>query len=571
LQGKNGKLFYQEAQESFSVGDAKWVSVVQGKLVTVTGAYSEFISIPAVGVDLSDIKVELGSEEVLQVSADSAESHFGVCGVESGVPLKSVQIPGFIRSLGSIVKVKFTFGNSASGVQLDVSGTGAVPVYYRGEPVLSSFIVQGGVYDFIYDGENWNVSGQSVGAVEVVNGTIKPYGGFYVFYYNGALYVKIFKGPHVIVSSQYRVTFRVSDGVAGNLGVRQFKGYQDSFTFADGKPATLLVQNEDPIVGGVDEPLFYELVAELRRKFFVTTNVASVPEYRTWFLSQPEVFDCLVESDMIRSAASNQTEVSGMVVVYLMRAYLDSSGKRQFEAIVPAVGSNLMRELDKVRDIAPIKFDLYESVYNYYVVQFQSSTDNGKFVEDAKALVSRFYSDVGFIRALNVSLFESFDVSVLSQALVGLYSVTGLHIIPYHFREYEREVFYNTEYLSEEVNGTFWVITAYLGEEAGAGYYEFYGHREGADVNKPPVLLQTFRELLTVDGSVDIYWEDVDSRTYLVGMRSSGRRVLINQAYIPEGVSFVRCFWPIADRGIMPVGVMHGARMLWGVDVRAYS
>jgi hypothetical protein len=500
LQGKNGRLFYQEEQGSFFPGVKKWVNVIQGKPVTATGPYSEFIAIPAVNVDMSDIKVELGGTEAFQVDSDSAETHFGICDSRPDESVKAAQIPGFILVSGVVVKVRFNFDNSAVELQLDVSGSGPAPILYQGKPVEPSFFVAGGVYDFTFDSGRWLVSGQSLNAVEVVNGTVKPYNGFYAFYYNDTLYIKIFKGPHVIVSSQYRVTYRVSDGVAGNLGINQFKGYQDSFLYSDGSLVSVLVKNEEPISGGVDAPLFYELVAELRRKFFVTTNVATVPEYRIWFLSRPEVFDCLVESDLTRSAASNQTEVSGLVDIYLMGVSSSASGVKQFEPLIPSKGSNLWRSLDKVRDLAPLYFKEYEPVYNFFQVRFQSSDDNKRFVVDAEAMVGRFYSDVGLIRALNLSLFDNLDVTILYRGLAGLYNVTGLDVIPYHFREYSRDAFFE---------GDNWVVEPYLGEDTGKGYYEFWGPADG-DPDGVPVCLKTFRELLSADGEVGVFWENTD-------------------------------------------------------------
>jgi hypothetical protein len=561
LQGKNGRLFFQEEQGSFFPGVKRWVGVTQGKQATATGEYSEFIAIPAVNVDMSDIKVELGGEEIFQADSESAETHFGICGSLSDESVKAVQIPGFILSAGAVVKVQFTFANSAIGLGLDVNGTGAAPILYQGEPVAASFLVAGGVYDFVFDSGRWVVSGQSLNAVGVVNGTIKPFDGFFAFYYNNTLYVKIFKGPHVIVSSQYRVTYRVSDGVAGNMGVNQFKGYQDSFLYSDGKQVAIQVRNEEPISGGVDAPLFYELVAELRRKFFVTTNVATVPEYRTWFLSRPEVFDCLVESDLIRSAASNQTEVSGSVVIYLMGVSSSASGVKQFEPLIPSTGSNLWLSLDKVRDLAPLDFKKYEPVYNFYLVRFQSSNDNKRFVVDAEAMINRFYSDVGLIRALGLSLFDDFDVTLLYRGLAGLYEVTGLDIVPYHFREYLRDDF---------SAGDDWVVEPYLGEDTGKGYYEFWGPPDESQ-KEPPVCLRTFQEVQSVDGTVDVYWEDTSNGTHVPsGERLPNGDIVLFAGQIPDGAFWVRCFWPIADRGIMPVGVAHGARMLAGVKVDAY-
>jgi hypothetical protein len=365
----------------------------------------------------------------------------------------------------------------------------------------------------------------------------------------------------------------VSDGVLGNLGVNQFKGYTDSFSYSDGKPVEFRVVNPDPFTGGADAPLFYELVAELRRKFFVTTNVASVPEYRTWFLSQPEVFDCLVESDILRSMAYGESAVTGVVAVYLMGSTVDSHGVRRFEPFIPAQGSNLMDSLNKVRDIAPITFNSYAPVYNYYLIRYLYADDNNRFNEDAVNMVQRLYSDVGLIRALDLSLFDDFDVSILFRGLSGLHNVVGLDVAPFHVREYfsvvddvdtNRPVFVHVIY--ESVDALF--LEAYSGEAAGEGYYEVFGSGEDAP------LLRTFKESVDVGGGVGIYWDDLTSGAparFRVGTRESNGDVYLKFSYISGEASLIRCFWPIADRGVMPVGARHGARLLWRADVRVYS
>jgi hypothetical protein len=56
-----------------------------------------------------------------------------------------------------------------------------------------------------------------------------------------------------------------------------------------------------------------------------------------------------------------------------------------------------------------------------------------------------------------------------------------------------------------------------------------------------------------------------------VGARDSNGDVHLKFAYVSSDAFLVRCYWPIEERGIMPVGAGHGARMLWRADVKVYS
>lgn len=89
--------------------------------------------------------------------------NYGVCYTEAATAAKTVEIPNFQLAVGAQIAVKFTNANgSDAGITLNVSGTGAKPIYRYGTTALSGNTtlsgggwVAGAVLIFIYDGIGW--------------------------------------------------------------------------------------------------------------------------------------------------------------------------------------------------------------------------------------------------------------------------------------------------------------------------------------------------------------------------------------------------------------------------------
>lgn len=95
---------------------------------------------------------------------------YGTCQTAGATAAKTVQIDGFSLKEGATVIVTFDHGNTASGVTLDVSGTGAEPIVNLGEQVGSGAWSDGEVVYLAYDGTSWQIIGNSVYAREVTVG-----------------------------------------------------------------------------------------------------------------------------------------------------------------------------------------------------------------------------------------------------------------------------------------------------------------------------------------------------------------------------------------------------------------
>lgn len=88
---------------------------------------------------------------------------FGVCRTAGATSEKTVECPGFKLYIGAAIYVHFTLYNNTASVgslTLNVNGTGAKPIRYRGSNLTSAGIISvGRIYCFVYDGNYWQISG----------------------------------------------------------------------------------------------------------------------------------------------------------------------------------------------------------------------------------------------------------------------------------------------------------------------------------------------------------------------------------------------------------------------------
>lgn len=100
------------------------------------------------------------SEQIDNAISTHKHNYYGVCATAAGTAAKTVQIDGFELVEGAMVIVKFDNSNSASNPTLNVSGTGAKPMYRYGTTAISTGTTTTGWYAdsiqmFVYDGTGW--------------------------------------------------------------------------------------------------------------------------------------------------------------------------------------------------------------------------------------------------------------------------------------------------------------------------------------------------------------------------------------------------------------------------------
>ena len=82
-------------------------------------------------------------------------THYGTCSTAAGTAAKTVAVTGFNLVTGARVTVKFTVTNTAASPTLNVNGTGAKAIKYRGSTISTGYLAANRVYEFVYDGTDY--------------------------------------------------------------------------------------------------------------------------------------------------------------------------------------------------------------------------------------------------------------------------------------------------------------------------------------------------------------------------------------------------------------------------------
>lgn len=101
---------------------------------------------------------------------------YGVCETPAEESEKKVSVPNFSLDSGARIAIKFINSNSALEPLLNVNETGARVIKYRDNVISNKFLVENTIYEFIYDGLDWEViggAGSSEDAPQIAN-TITP-------------------------------------------------------------------------------------------------------------------------------------------------------------------------------------------------------------------------------------------------------------------------------------------------------------------------------------------------------------------------------------------------------------
>ena len=83
----------------------------------------------------------------------------GKCLTAGDVAEKTVDCGNFTLAENSVFTVRFEHTNSASRPSLNVNGTGARAIKYRGSSIKASMLAANRVYQFVYDGTEWDLIG----------------------------------------------------------------------------------------------------------------------------------------------------------------------------------------------------------------------------------------------------------------------------------------------------------------------------------------------------------------------------------------------------------------------------
>lgn len=85
--------------------------------------------------------------------------HYGSCSTATATVEKAVSCTGFTLATGARIIVKFTTTNTAASPTLNVNGTGAKPIYYRGAVIGTGYLAANRTYEFAYNGTQYELIG----------------------------------------------------------------------------------------------------------------------------------------------------------------------------------------------------------------------------------------------------------------------------------------------------------------------------------------------------------------------------------------------------------------------------
>lgn len=87
---------------------------------------------------------------------------YTTCATAAATAAKVATLTTFALETGAQVRIKFTYANSVANPTLNINGTGAKAIFWRGAALASTqYWAAGQILDFIYDGTNWVLITQS--------------------------------------------------------------------------------------------------------------------------------------------------------------------------------------------------------------------------------------------------------------------------------------------------------------------------------------------------------------------------------------------------------------------------
>lgn len=131
--------------------------------VTPSGGSAQTVSIgkPATAgtADKADKLSTARAIDGVNFNGESAITHYGECSTAAATAEKAVSLSNFTLVKGAKVAIKFTVTNSAANPTLNINGTGAKAIMYRGSAIKASYLATNRVYEFVYDGTDYELVG----------------------------------------------------------------------------------------------------------------------------------------------------------------------------------------------------------------------------------------------------------------------------------------------------------------------------------------------------------------------------------------------------------------------------
>lgn len=95
----------------------------------------------------------------MSVDGTANRTNYGTCSTAAATAAKVVSCTGFALVTGAEITVKFTVTNTAANPTLNVNGTGAKAIYYRGAAISAGYLAANRTYTFRYNGTQYELVG----------------------------------------------------------------------------------------------------------------------------------------------------------------------------------------------------------------------------------------------------------------------------------------------------------------------------------------------------------------------------------------------------------------------------
>ena len=539
-------IIYTLMEDITLIGDdERTVTAVQGTRITETGIFNSIIKVQANNPDLSYLTVKINNIEIPEVSYETSYDQLSFLG-----NWKPQCTNG--NEWGGTPYLQDAYGKKGQAYWVIADGStkfsedGLTDEFRRGDIV-------------VFDGTKWQRSSRTndFNPIQFANTYAVPRGGYFAYYYDSYLYIKVFSGGGVNNPNgyPYEVSYIKSDGVQGEIKENSLEFVSDYEDINENK-VKLNISNTQSTVA-INEPSVGKLGLYLKQRLYSSINVSSVPEYTAWFNAQPEVGDCLVLSDYekwIRSGKENYFP-TGIVEVYLV----DPNGN----ALTTDVQDKLLERIEPYKDIAVLQIARFTPVEQYLRFEYTTSTSLDAFEQFVKSKASLYYN-LSYLQSKDSSLFDNLDLAAIVQDIqeTSPYASTGLILKGYHY--FEKELSNSDRKLS---------ISSYSNERPGRGWYTLTIYKTIDGIEKK--LVYTFEEVESAGTTISCYIYNKDNGSEEVGSHVEQLVTLdfTNFFYnhseeIGEyNSALLQCYWGMENEGILSIGAENGLRKLHSIDV----
>lgn len=512
------------------------VFCIQGRKNTAQGTYSNLIRVQVQNPDMSYLKLTVDGKEIPELSFQNSFNtltYVGVWNAETNTPSLYSEEPEFKK-----------------GWFYMVTEGGSQPI----GPGDTSIEVDPGEF-IVHNGQGWQKANDFTGLnfIQWNESYAIPINGYFAYYYGGYLYIKVYPGVDVDnpEGKTWVLEYISSDGSKAQVEERTT---EDPENFTTDKSGTFVITNTAS-TPGIDQPDSYKLGLYLKQRIYSSTSLSTVSQYTDWFRAQPEIGDCIVVSDFEMRQAHVETDVTGKVLVYALKADGNPLPAMAPEGSTPNITNQIYDRIQPFKDIAILEFVEAVPIYHFFAVEYR--TANEGFEAYFNSLITSYY-DINKVSLYGTSLFNEVDISKIVEMIMkdNTYNVIGLKITGYLYGEDDEERGASSMY---SLGGL-----PYPDVSVGDGFYLITGTGDNKDTVSDRY--DEFENTTTLLKSATVY--KVDPRT-LIPLNNSNYgtiteytdRVEMDLRIAIPANKKLRGFMKPKDYGLLPVEAFHNRKL----------